>query len=86
MLGARELCSTSLYAAEAIPYQLPGRLTALFREVSEGRDYVGQGRIFGYCGIGPGLREGRVVFYYHHPLHRDTSALSPALHTVRAQP
>src|SRR5688572_27667581 len=23
-----------------------------------------------------GLREGRVVFYYHHPLHRDTSAPS----------
>jgi hypothetical protein len=41
MPGARELCSTSLYAAVAIlriPYQLPGRLAALFREVPEGRE------------------------------------------------
>jgi hypothetical protein len=27
-------------------------------EPSEGRDYVGQGCIFGYCGIGSGLRGG----------------------------
>ena len=57
------LRSTGLYAAVAIlriPYQLPGRLAPLFCEVSEGRDYVGQGRIFGYCGIGPGLRGGLI--------------------------
>ena len=64
VLGARELLrSTGLYAAVAIlriPYQLPGRLAPLFCEVSEGRDYVGQGRIFGYCGIGPGLRGGLI--------------------------
>jgi hypothetical protein len=135
----------------------------LFCEASEGRDYIGQGRIFGYCGVGPslrgglfnvfpgaqdsdgrlratlpelgdqvgpfavgerqveqhhverlaafdqnspflqragqdnlrtlhpsenefeGLREGRMVFYEHHPLHRYTSAPFPTLQTVRAQ-
>jgi hypothetical protein len=29
-------------------------------ELSEGGDYVGQGRIFGYCSIGPGIRGGLI--------------------------
>jgi hypothetical protein len=37
-----------------------GKTAPLFCEPSEGRDDVGQGRVFGYCGIGTGLRGGLI--------------------------
>src|SRR5215208_4667676 len=33
-----------------------GKTAPLFCELSEGRDYIWQGRLLGYCGIGTGLR------------------------------